>query len=218
MGNFGDYWGENWPALLPAVIFLLVNPWSIWALLRTASARRQRLDLAREQLVDQIEAALISGTSISRRWMYRLSDALAERRQVKLEDLHQPVVTLRRVSRRLQLNPALTDTQREAVQDVVDKLVTEVKSTEGVAALVSLHQVLEAARRDYRARQEALRLIGQVRSLGTYEDTAALQGLAVAASRLRYPDVTERARWLTAYLAQAWSGAPGQPNRAPNEP
>ncbi len=228
MSTFTDYWGENWPALLPAITFLLVNPWSIAALLRSASARRERLKVAHEDLVDQIEAALISGSHISRRSIHRLADAIADRRQVKFEELHYPVVTFKQATRRLQRNPALNESQRNGLQDHVDALIAEVKSTDGVAMIVALDQELARPPRDYQAKQRVVRLIGNLAQFAGYEDETVLRPLTdLSPSRLRNSlsnaDFRQNARNLLGYLQQQWSGVPtpaatGRHDHAPQVP
>ncbi len=208
--SFTDYWGENWPALLPAIVFLVLNPWSILSTIRGASARRERLRLAREDLIDQVEAAVISGIGISRRLVYNFSDSMAARRQIKIEQLYHPVNILREVSGRVHRNPALGEQQRNDIVTAVDRLIAESKSSDGIAMLNTLLD--ELSRPDYESRKRAERLIKGLVFWTTFDDASLIENLIPIGqtAKLRHVDIRERGSRLIIELRDRWQYLPTQ--------
>jgi hypothetical protein len=205
LGSFAEYWRDNWPALLPAIIFLLVNPWSIWSLLRTTTARRERITHAHEDLVDLMESALVSGGRLTRSQIYRLADSVAERRQAHLEDVYRPVAALRATARRVERNPALTDRDRQRLAGAVDRLIRQTKAHEGTKMLAILANALRLADKGYRWRDQAKNLMRQLDDWSTYDDTVLISSLVGLRPRLTYPDVREEALRLVGDLAGVWA-------------
>jgi len=209
MGAFEDYWSDNWPALVPALTFFILNPWSIWAFVRTAGAGRERLKLASDELVDQVEAALTAGSGVSRRTIFRLSGAIADRRQVKAGDMPLVVVALKQVIWRLQRNPALNEQQREQLCNKVDALIVEVKRTDGVATLTQLLDIFESGQSGYKIQREAGRVAAKLCDYETHDDRAQLRRLSELAESWSTISTEQKeiAKELTRTLHTSWAQA-----------
>lgn len=138
LNEFFRYWVESWPALVPALFTLLVNPWSIAAFRRTASARDERRERALEELIDRLEAIIVWHHGLSSDDLHNLLCAVASRHRLKTKELHKPIEILQRVYERIMTNPHLDTLRREEYAGRILPLMGEVRYHAGVLALDAL--------------------------------------------------------------------------------
>jgi hypothetical protein len=206
VNTFSDYLRDSWPAVVFALFFMAVNPWSFVALLRTASARKERLRQAREELADLVESQLVRNKCLPRQVLYQLARALAAKRDVKAEDVYRPIPVLEELLLRLRRNPGLDAAATSIYEEQIQRLITEFKCTEGLDLLDEVERALGRAPKDYKERERARRLILLLSTdWAGYHDQVTLSQLRNLAARLRIDKAREAASELIGYLKQDWA-------------
>ncbi len=196
----------DWLPLVLSLVFLVVNPWSIWELRRTASARTERKNLAREELADFLESYLIRNEVITRSIIYQTANALAQKRRIDVDEIYRPISVLHELLARLRRNPAIQQTIRMKCESVVDSLMQEVKTTEGLELLQNIERTLIAAQSSISPRSKAKKLIlDLIDHWTTFDDRSVTSQLRHPAQRLSMHDSRELALSLITELKENWS-------------
>ena len=205
----------DWTTIALGLVFAIANPWAVAELMRTASARKERRKHAREELADFIEVTVVRDRQLGRNVVYEMANALAQKREVSVEDVYRPLMTLHEVLARLRTNPALAPSTRVECENCISALMAEFKSTEGLEFLNHFEATLIAAER-VSSRSGAKELLKQlIEQWGTHDDRAMIARLKKPADNMS--SATNRAAALDAVkqLREKWAKPaatrPGQP-------
>jgi hypothetical protein len=193
-------------SILLSFFFLIVNPWSILELRRSRSAGKERLKHAREELVTFLESHLIGTGYLTGAILYETATALAQKREVSVQDVYKPLASLNDVLLRLRANPVLEKEKRIGYESAIEDLIRELKLTEGSELIDDATAAVNRADK-LNHKAQATRLLKQLaQDWATFEDKTLIARLARLSSRLGSPDDRALALELLRGLKTRWVG------------